>query len=269
MGPSAPKPWAAAPSDPALLRRLAASLAHNVNNALTGAIGHLELALRQTAPKGPLANNLLASLACAHRAAETVRRVVTFVCQAPRPQQRERLSLRAIAIKALGALRDESWPGLCVQLGDDRPGWALGDPALVSGAIEQVLVNAAEAMPEGGTVTVHIEEHDGRAALIIRDTGPGLPDVVRDHLFEPFLTTKPSGHLGLGLVLCRDMVEAQGGEMTLVSASGVGTAVTLAFPAASRAVDGPGTTGPDVAPQAIPNPVVPGPVHSSPASKAS
>jgi nitrogen-specific signal transduction histidine kinase len=67
--------------------------------------------------------------------------------------------------------------------------------------------------------------------LAVEDNGCGMPPELRLRLFEPFLTTKASGHLGLGLVLAREMTHAQGGVLEVASAAGRGTAVTLCFPA--------------------------------------
>lgn len=85
------------------------------------------------------------------------------------------------------------------------------------GQLEQVLVNliqnALDAMGDGGRMTITISHDDERASLTIADTGPGIAPAVRSRLFQPFTTSKDDG-LGLGLVICRDIVAAFGGALT-------------------------------------------------------
>jgi signal transduction histidine kinase len=88
----------------------------------------------------------------------------------------------------------------------------------------------AEAMPGGGTLILRAWDEGPRRCLSVSDTGPGLGAEVRRNLFEPFFTTKSFGHLGLGLALCRDVLEAQGGALHVTSPEGQRTTVTLSFP---------------------------------------
>jgi signal transduction histidine kinase len=217
-----------------VLRRLAASLAHNVNNALTRVIGYLDLALRHAARGSEQERHLRASLACAHRAADAVRRIVTFLCRVRVPEALARVSLRAVADEAAEVVRGGGAAGLDVVVEGTEGGWVLADALLVRAALEPLLENALEAMPSGGRLTLHVERHEGRCALMVTDTGPGMPEQALAQAFEPFVTTKASGHLGLGLALCREMVQVQGGSAELRSARGRGTAVALLFPPPTR-----------------------------------
>jgi signal transduction histidine kinase len=228
-----PAPEAGAP----LLRRLAASLAHNVNNALTGAIGYLELSLRTVVAGSEQEQYLRASLTCAHRAAEAVRRIVTFLCRVRPPETLGPVSLRALADEAVETVRRTGTPGLVVAVEGADAGWARADVLLLRAALQPVLHNALEAMPAGGRLTLHIEEEAGWRCLAVSDTGPGMPEQILAQPFEPFVTTKPSGHLGLGLALCQEMVQVQGGRLEVRSAPGRGTTVLLAFPAATAPAD--------------------------------
>lgn len=77
-----------------------------------------------------------------------------------------------------------------------------------------LLLNAADAVGGEGSILIEVEEHDGRVRLSISDTGPGIPEAVRDKLFEPFVTTKPAGEgTGLGLAVCQSLVERLGGRI--------------------------------------------------------
>lgn len=219
-----------------LLRRLAGCLAHHVNNALTGVIGHLELGLRGVSPKSPAAEHLQASRACAFQAAAAVKRIVTFACRPEPPQTRSALSLADVAEQLAGQLRSSHRPGLNVVVVRESAGWVLANDTVLPAILEPVVVNALEAMPSGGTLRLHVHEREGQSLLSIGDSGGGIPAEALVHLFEPFHTTKGSGHLGLGLVLVREMVQLLGGWLEVASHANQGTTVTVALPCSQAAV---------------------------------
>jgi two-component system cell cycle sensor histidine kinase/response regulator CckA len=213
-----------------LLRQLAASLAHNVNNALTGVVGYLELALAQTPHESDLAAHLHSSLTCAFRAAAVVRQIVAFAAKPPTVETLTVLSLRDAAERALARYAEVLPFNVTAQVAGESHGWTQGNAALLDGALDQLLTNALEAMPDGGTLTLFLHEEGELCCLSVCDTGPGIaPDVVA-RLFEPFVTTKPSGHPGLGLALCRQLVQAQRGRLQVASLAGQGATITLSFP---------------------------------------
>ena len=232
-----------------LLHRLTASLAHNVNNALTGVVGYFELALRDAAADSPLHENLRAGLACAYQAAATVRQVVAFASASSRPEALEAVALREVAEGEARAL-DGRTAAVAVAVEGGPTGRVRASLPLLRTALDQLVRNALEAMPSGGTLRLRVEEADRRCALTVEDTGPGLSPEVRLRLFEPFLTTKASGHLGLGLVLAREMTRAQGGTLEVSSAAGRGTAVTLSFPVLDA--ESAPAAGAQAAPQSVP-----------------
>ena len=97
-----------------------------------------------------------------------------------------------------------------------------------------LVLNAFEALADqGGTVRVSTGTDGEHAILRVADNGPGIPDQVKEKIFNPFFTTKGSGKgVGLGLAIVQQIVEAHGGTIVLESAAGQGTAFTVAFPAA-------------------------------------
>jgi signal transduction histidine kinase len=223
------------------LLRLLAGLAHTVNNALTGTVGYLELTLRDAPPDGDLAAHARAGLACAHRAAEALRQVIAFAT-APAKAHSAVVALRDLAATAASTARVCAGRGVSVHLVGENAALVEGHAAMIAAAVEVVVRNALEAMPENGRLTIETEEWDGRCRLWVRDSGPGIPDEVQDRLFEPFVTTKPFGHLGVGLSLARELAQAQGGSVTLASSVGLGTTVVFSFPAAKEV---PGRGEPD------------------------
>jgi signal transduction histidine kinase len=113
----------------------------------------------------------------------------------------------------------------------DGPAWVTASAHLTRTAVDQLVRNALEAMPQGGRLTLRVEGKAGRHALSVGDSGPGLSAEARAHLFEPFWTSKPTGHLGVGLALCREVVEALGGALQLTGGEAQGTTATLSLPA--------------------------------------
>jgi signal transduction histidine kinase len=112
-----------------------------------------------------------------------------------------------------------------------------------AGQLRQVLLallmNALDATPEGGHVTVATRGAEGGVELVVEDDGAGIPPEVRDKVFTPFFTTKPLGQgTGLGLPICHGIVSSHGGRIAIDSAPGEGTRVIVTLPGARPAAEG-------------------------------
>jgi two-component system cell cycle sensor histidine kinase/response regulator CckA len=124
---------------------------------------------------------------------------------------------------------------------------ALGDAPLISGrpaalteVMTNLILNAMDAMPEGGTLTISTGTGRGRAAVIaVRDTGIGMPEITQRRIFEPFFSTKGESGSGLGLSMAYSIVKRHGGEIEVESAPGAGTTFTMVFAADPAAVPAP------------------------------
>ncbi|MBI4205673.1 MAG: HAMP domain-containing protein [Betaproteobacteria bacterium] len=112
-----------------------------------------------------------------------------------------------------------------------------GDPARMEQVLANVLVNAVQAMPQGGELTVRTALRPDCAEISVQDTGPGIPVAIRSRIFDPFFTTKPHG-TGLGLSIVFTIMEAHGGKVRAENVTGrdslrpVGTRVVLSLPLA-------------------------------------
>ncbi len=102
------------------------------------------------------------------------------------------------------------------------------DRAMIQQALLNLVINAIEAMPHGGKLTVASYLEDGHAIMSIADTGTGIPYEIRDKIFDPFFTTKPDG-TGLGLSIVYNIIHLHGGDITFES-NGDGTTFTIKIP---------------------------------------
>jgi signal transduction histidine kinase len=114
---------------------------------------------------------------------------------------------------------------------DPRAPALTADPTQLQQVFLNLLLNAAEAMPEGGTVTIRTEYDRDAESLVISfsDTGKGVDPAIRDKIFQPFFTTKMKG-TGLGLSITKRLVEQQGGTIRLENSEGIGTTFIITFP---------------------------------------
>jgi signal transduction histidine kinase len=236
--------------------RLAGGIAHDFNNLLMVIMGHGELLRRSLDPNDPRLRKLQHVMGASERAARLVRQLLAF----------SRKQVMEPQVVDLNALVSDTARMLRPLLGEDvkvvtRLDPALGrvrvDPAQIEQVLMNLAVNARDAMPSGGTIT--LETADVRvpasgetsparqAALSVRDTGHGMDEKTRAHAFEPFFTTKDgSGGTGLGLSTVYGIVQQSGGQIALESAPGRGSCFRILLPCA----EGPGEpreTGPAAA----------------------
>jgi signal transduction histidine kinase len=118
--------------------------------------------------------------------------------------------------------------GLVLEMRDDSEGGAVFDPSRIAQAIDNLILNALQNTPPGGRVMLSAEHSDDRLLLSVADTGRGVPEVIRGHLFEPFVTGRAEG-TGLGLAFVREVAEAHGGTVRAVHRQD-GTTIVMELP---------------------------------------
>jgi signal transduction histidine kinase len=105
------------------------------------------------------------------------------------------------------------------------------DPAEIERVVYNLLTNAVEAMAGTGDLTVRVTSEGGEARIAVEDTGAGIPEADRPQLFRPFFTTRERG-VGMGLAICRRIVEENGGSVSVETTPGRGSRFTVKLPEA-------------------------------------
>ena len=218
----------------ASIGQMAAGLAHEINNPLNNVLAFLKLARRElpAAATGP-GHDIDAAREEALRAATIIRGVLDFARQAP--PQREVFDVTAWLADGIDAVTEAARQCEVTLRVDDGTGDTTceGDRGQLQQALVNLLLNAVQASPEGGTVEVMVTVDSGRMTVRICDRGAGLPAADRERLFEPFFTTKPVGAgTGLGLAVALGLVEQHGGRLSLADRDGGGAEARLELPLA-------------------------------------
>jgi len=225
--------------------QLAGGVAHDFNNLLTAILGNIE-ATRSSVTAGSDTDLSLAEAQhAALRAADLTRQLMTFARQQIVETRAVRVEPRLSDAEAM--LRRLVGPERSLVLSVEEP---VGSVRLGSGQLEQLLVNlvvnARDATPPGGTITVaaraitlgasDLPEHPGLSAgahveIVVRDTGSGMDAATLERIFEPFFTTKRVGEgTGLGLAVCYGIVRNAGGIIAVTSSLGAGSAFRVVLP---------------------------------------
>jgi signal transduction histidine kinase len=216
------------------LGQMASGIAHDLMNILNPLSLQLQLVRRRIRKDPDAALETVASMEeVVKLGAQTVERLRNFSRQEPerRAQPTDLNQLVGTAIELGRArLREQTALVLREQLG--QPPVILATASELLTALVNLVLNAIEAMPQGGFITVSTGKTEGGGWVEVEDDGPGMSPEVQARVFEPFFTTKQEG-TGLGLAMVYAFVQRQGGKLTLDTAPGRGARFRLWFPPAS------------------------------------
>ena len=217
--------------------RLAGGIAHDFNNILLAIMGHCEILHEELGDQSPLLKELAGIRHCANQGATLTRQLLAF-------SRKQALQVVAVDLNALVSDLEKMLRRLIDEniqmevLAEATTGYVLGDPDQIGQILLNLVVNARDAMPEGGKLTIkiqhaHLDPGDealgpldlspgSYGVLEVSDTGIGMDDEVKKRLFEPYFTTKSKGN-GLGLSTVYGIVKQLGGTLSVWSEPGRGS----------------------------------------------
>jgi two-component system NtrC family sensor kinase len=223
--------------------RLAAGVAHEINNPLTGILTFAHMLREKPNMDEQDRQDLDLIIRETTRAAEIVRGLLDFARE--RPAVKQPLQINDVLRRTLRLLSNQrAFSNIMIveDLQDNVP-LIDGDPNQLQQVFLNLALNACEAMPQGGTLLVSTSADQDKVLVKITDTGCGIPPEHLERIFEPFFTTKPVGKgTGLGLSVSYGIVQQHGGHIEVESKVGFGSTFTVVLPARSPRTPSPSET---------------------------
>ncbi len=218
------------------LGSLAGGVAHDMNNVLGAIMALASLHEHQAPPGTPLRHSMETINKACLRGRTLVQGLLGFARQGL--AEVKVLDLNGLIREQADLLAHTTLQRVRLKLdleADLRP--VQGDPSALSHALMNLCVNAVDAMPEGGSLTLRTRNHEpALVELVVEDTGAGMAPEVLARAVDPFFTTKPQGKgTGLGLSIVYGVVKAHRGRMDIQSTPGEGTRILMSFPASAPA----------------------------------
>ncbi len=215
----------------ATIGMLAAGVAHEMNEPVGNILGFAQLAARCPGLPEPARHDLQKIEAASLHTREIIKKLLVFARQMP--PQKTRVNLNRVVEEGgyfLEARCAKRGVELVRSLAPGLPE-ITADPAQLTQVLVNLVVNALQAMPEGGKLTVETRAGEGQVLLVIEDTGTGMSEDVLEQVFVPFFTTKDIGQgTGLGLPVAHGIVTSHGGSLEVESAVGRGTRFEIGLP---------------------------------------
>jgi PAS domain S-box-containing protein len=225
---------------------LAGGVAHEVNNQMAVVLGFGEFVLKNLGTEHSSAGDVNAMVKAASKAASMSRQLLAFSRQLP--LVRQDAHLRTLLLQKKAGMERLLGTGITLSVTGASEAVVSVDPGQIEQILIQLLTNARDAMPEGGTVTVSVDDVDLADAdvqaypgedvvpglyvlLTVSDSGTGMDSTTLAHAFQPFFTTKPFGQgTGLGLAMVHGIVKQHGGHVWATSQPGNGTTFRIYLP---------------------------------------
>ena len=215
----------------ASIGRLAAGIAHEINNPLTGVLSYATLLKKRFESDTAASEDLDVIIRETLRCRGIIRGLLDFA--RPTPPSRKPTDLNEVVRHAVAVVMKQlqmSHVSLALDLAEDLP-TTYADGNQIQQVMVNLLLNAADAIgPEGGEIRLSSLAHAERVALIVEDNGQGIPAENLSHLFEPFFSTKGTRGTGLGLAVTWGIIESHGGTIEVQSEPGHGARFTVSLP---------------------------------------
>jgi two-component system NtrC family sensor kinase len=225
----------------ATIGKMAAVVAHEINNPLSGILTYSRLVKRWILKNATailkhdeMASSLDVIAAESKRCGDLVQNLLSF--SRVSPMNLSWCDLSGVidrCVKLVQHKMELAGVQLTLDLASELPPVHC-DPAQIEQVVLAMVINAIDAMPQGGNLWITTQSQDGRVVLTVRDDGIGIPAEHLGHIFEPFYTTKESGGSGLGLAISQNIVERHGGSIEVESVVGQGTTFRTLLPLDSQ-----------------------------------
>jgi two-component system NtrC family sensor kinase len=222
----------------AAMGRLTSQIAHELNNPIYGIMNTLELLKTEIPPESKRRRILELSLSEIQRLSEMLRNMLSF----SKPEEEKRRPIKIDDLmEGILLVMEKQMKESNIQV---ETSFDPGIPEVMASTnqMRQVMLNifknGKEAMPKGGTLTVRTAREGNKVLIHIQDTGTGIPEEIRDKIFEAFFTTKQKVKgVGLGLSVCYGIIKDHSGEIKVESEEGKGTTFTISLPIGSSIPD--------------------------------
>jgi PAS domain S-box-containing protein len=219
----------------AAMGKLTSQIAHELNNPIYGIMNTLELLKTEVPPESKRRRILELSLSETQRLAEMLRNMLSF--SKPEEEKRRPVKINEL-VEGILLVMEKQMRESNIKVEtyfDETLPEVLASTNQMRQVMLNLLKNAKEAMPKGGSLTVRTSREDHKVVVAIQDTGVGIPAELRDKIFEAFFTTKQKVKgVGLGLSVCYGIIKDHGGEIRVESGVDKGTTFTILLPMSSH-----------------------------------
>ncbi len=229
--------------------QIASGIAHDVNNALTAIYGHVNLARSNLDRPSAVGDSLQKVQLAAEQAARITKSLLTFA--KPEPPSLRPIEVEQVVSRAMTLVRGIMPANIrvSVDMSGAEGAWVSADVTQMQQVLVNLALNARDAMPQGGSLSIRATADDQTVRLEVSDTGIGIAESDLPRIFDPFFTTKARGQgTGLGLSMVVGIMRAHAGSVRVSSAVGVGTTFTLELPRARAGEPGAEPVSPPPAP---------------------
>ena len=222
----------------AAIGELAAGVAHEINNPLFAILGLTEFLLKEIEPESKAHQRLELIQQTGLEIKEIVRALLDFARE--NAEERHVVALDDVIRSTVDLVRrTNAHKGIeLIDSYNDGGARVNASPNQLKQIFLNLVANARQAMPNGGTVTIHVHRDGEQVIAVVSDDGPGIEPTALERIFEPFYTTKRlTGGTGLGLSVSLGIAESHGGTLTATSERGRGAAFTLCLPIAEETAE--------------------------------
>jgi signal transduction histidine kinase len=215
----------------ATVGELAAGLAHEINEPMGSILGFAQLASKYPGVPAQVKKDLEKIVKSSLHAREIIKKMMLFSRQVM--AQKKQVSINQVIEDSLYFYKSRCQKEgikLDLKLKPNLP-CIMADPVHINQVVLNIVVNAMQAMPDGGRLTIKTNAAADKISLCIKDTGMGMKEEVREQIFHPFFSTKMAGQgLGLGLSVVQGIINEHGGSISVISEPGKGSEFTIIFP---------------------------------------